>query len=201
MRCHRLQLGAPACAFWLDLLPLTEVLGHAGLQRWRQTARANLSGGGQWWYNSSELGWASGAFLQPQTMAHDRFLFDNSRERGGGEGWTVDRYLDDLDARYGEEYLHPHFLDRIRPRLSRSSARILLKVARLFDALLRQAVSSRFCSGTLTRTSASVRAAAAGSRAQPASRDSQHLRLCTVCPLLARTNKQLPAFSTRPHGG
>ena len=34
-------------------------------------------------------------------MLHDRYLFDNSLERGGGEGWTVNRYLDDLQERYG----------------------------------------------------------------------------------------------------
>ena len=36
-----------------------------------------------------------------QTMLHDRYLFDESKERGGGEGWTVDTYLDDLEQRYG----------------------------------------------------------------------------------------------------
>ena len=34
-------------------------------------------------------------------MLHDRYLFDESKERGGGEGWTVDAYLDDLEQRYG----------------------------------------------------------------------------------------------------
>ena len=34
-------------------------------------------------------------------MLHDRFIFNRSMERGGGEGWTVNTYLDDLDERYG----------------------------------------------------------------------------------------------------
>ena len=34
-------------------------------------------------------------------MLHDRYLFDESKERGGGEGWTVNTYLDDLEQRYG----------------------------------------------------------------------------------------------------
>ena len=34
-------------------------------------------------------------------MLHDRLLFNRSLERGSGEGWTVDIYLDDLDVRYG----------------------------------------------------------------------------------------------------
>lgn len=68
--------------------------------RWRVGARKE-AGLPSKWYDDQQLTWARTSFLQPQTMLHDRYLFDNSLERGGGEGWTVDRYLDDLDDRYG----------------------------------------------------------------------------------------------------
>ena len=72
----------------------------AALATWKGEARANSS----WpspFYADKGLAWARTSFLQPQTMLHDRSLFDNTKEKGGGEGWTVDRYLDDLEARYG----------------------------------------------------------------------------------------------------
>eukprot|EP01052_Picozoa_sp_SAG31_P025618 SAG31_NODE_2255_length_6073_cov_2.134248_6_plen_160_part_00 len=53
------------------------------------------------WYDDKRLQWAATSFLQPQAMLHDRLLFNSSLERGGGEGWTIDLYLDDLDTRYG----------------------------------------------------------------------------------------------------
>ena len=47
-------------------------------------------------YNEPELQWTRSNFVQPQSMIHDRYLFD----RASG-AWTVDRFLDDLTARYG----------------------------------------------------------------------------------------------------
>jgi hypothetical protein len=34
--------------------------------------------------------------VQPQAMLHDRYLYDRATQQ-----WTVDRYLDDLQERYG----------------------------------------------------------------------------------------------------
>jgi hypothetical protein len=47
-------------------------------------------------YDNPDLQWAKTAFLQPQVMIHDRYLWDRDANK-----WTVDLYLDDLEARYG----------------------------------------------------------------------------------------------------
>ena len=46
-------------------------------------------------YDSPASAWMRRAFIQPQAMIHDRYLYDPIA------GYTVDRYLDDLSARYG----------------------------------------------------------------------------------------------------
>ena len=47
-------------------------------------------------YKLPELQWAQHSFIQPQMMAHDRYLYDPISGK-----YTVDRYLDDLQKRYG----------------------------------------------------------------------------------------------------
>jgi len=47
-------------------------------------------------YRRPEFKWAQRNFVSPQVMVEERTLFDVEHGR-----WTVDRYLDDLDARYG----------------------------------------------------------------------------------------------------
>ncbi|MGC2298024.1 MAG: SUMF1/EgtB/PvdO family nonheme iron enzyme [Acidobacteriaceae bacterium] len=47
-------------------------------------------------YNLPELAWTRSAFMQPQMMVHDRYFYDPVANK-----YTVDRYLDDLDKRYG----------------------------------------------------------------------------------------------------
>src|SRR5260370_26485059 len=47
-------------------------------------------------YKRPELLWTQNAFLEPQMMVEDRYFYD----RIAGK-YTVDRYLDDLDKRYG----------------------------------------------------------------------------------------------------
>ncbi|MGD1062991.1 MAG: SUMF1/EgtB/PvdO family nonheme iron enzyme [Terracidiphilus sp.] len=47
-------------------------------------------------YESSALAWAQSSFIQPQMMVHDRYFYDPLAGR-----YTVDRYLDDLEQRYG----------------------------------------------------------------------------------------------------
>ena len=55
--------------------------------------RAGLSGAA---YERPELKWAQSSFIQPQTMVEDRYFYDPVARR-----YTVDRFLDDLDKRYG----------------------------------------------------------------------------------------------------
>jgi len=47
-------------------------------------------------YQRAELRWTQSSFIQPQVMMEDRYLYDP--ERGV---YTVDRFLDDLNKRYG----------------------------------------------------------------------------------------------------
>ena len=46
-------------------------------------------------YDSPASAWIRRAFIQPQAMIHDRYLYNPNT------GYTVDRYLDDLLVRYG----------------------------------------------------------------------------------------------------
>jgi formylglycine-generating enzyme required for sulfatase activity len=47
-------------------------------------------------YDRSELKWTQSAFIQPQMMIHERYFYDPVAGK-----YTVHRYLDDLDQRYG----------------------------------------------------------------------------------------------------
>ena len=47
-------------------------------------------------YRRPELLWTQRNFVQPQAMVEERYLYDPGQQR-----YTVDRYLDDLDRRYG----------------------------------------------------------------------------------------------------
>src|SRR5882757_7086134 len=47
-------------------------------------------------YRRPELKWTQSSFIQPQMMIHDRYFYNPLTIK-----YTVDRYLDDLDQRYG----------------------------------------------------------------------------------------------------
>jgi iron(II)-dependent oxidoreductase len=47
-------------------------------------------------YEMPSLRWAQSEFMQPQMMVHDRYFYDPVTGK-----YTVERYLDDLDKRYG----------------------------------------------------------------------------------------------------
>lgn len=55
--------------------------------------RAGLTGAN---YQRPELAWSQRSFMQPQAMVEDRYLYDPAQRR-----YTVDRYLDDLETRFG----------------------------------------------------------------------------------------------------
>jgi formylglycine-generating enzyme required for sulfatase activity len=65
------------------------------LQHWR-TERRIRSAFDASRYDQPALRWTQSSFMQPQLMVHDRFFFDPATGR-----YTVDRYLDDLEKRYG----------------------------------------------------------------------------------------------------
>ena len=47
-------------------------------------------------YDAPGTHWTQSSFIQPTMMVEDRYFYD----RGTGK-YTVDRYLDDLEKRYG----------------------------------------------------------------------------------------------------
>ena len=67
----------------------------ADVKHWRmeRRIRAGYSGAE---YERPELLWTQSSFIQPQMMVHDRYFFDRAKLQ-----YTVWRYLDDVQARYG----------------------------------------------------------------------------------------------------
>jgi gamma-glutamyl hercynylcysteine S-oxide synthase len=65
------------------------------MQQYREERRirAGLNGAA---YERPELKWAQSSFMQPQSMVDDRYLYDPVARR-----YTVERFLADLDRRYG----------------------------------------------------------------------------------------------------
>jgi formylglycine-generating enzyme required for sulfatase activity len=67
----------------------------AAMRAWRDAERTKLKFDDSL-YARPELAWAQRTFVQPQMMCEDRYFYDPVARR-----YTVDRYLDDLEARYG----------------------------------------------------------------------------------------------------
>ncbi len=81
--------GSTACSqeeheAWLD-----------DLHHWRNERRIRIGYNGSR-YDFPALKWTQSSFFQPQLMAQDRYFYDPVAHR-----YTVDRYLDDLEKRYG----------------------------------------------------------------------------------------------------
>jgi len=81
--------GATACT------PSTHRDWLADNIHWRTERRIRIGYDGAR-YGLPELQWAQHSFIQPQMMVHDRYLYDPVSGK-----YTVDRYLDDLEKRYG----------------------------------------------------------------------------------------------------
>ncbi len=65
------------------------------VQHWRMERRIRLGYDGAQ-YERPELLWTQSSFIQPQMMIHDRYFYDPVAGK-----YTVDRYLNDLEQRYG----------------------------------------------------------------------------------------------------
>ena len=68
---------------------------NADMKRWRMEYLKRL-GYEDAEYRRPELLWTATSFMQPQMMVEDRYFYDPVAGK-----YTVDRYLDDLDKRYG----------------------------------------------------------------------------------------------------
>jgi gamma-glutamyl hercynylcysteine S-oxide synthase len=67
----------------------------ADLKHWRQEQLIRMGYDGSQ-YDRPELKWTRSSFIQPQMMIEDRYFYDPQSGK-----YTVDRYLDDLEKRYG----------------------------------------------------------------------------------------------------
>jgi formylglycine-generating enzyme required for sulfatase activity len=98
------QIPAPDCTnlynAWDNTLhgacpPFTHERWLRDLKHWRSERRIRV-GYDPARYEKPELRWAQSSFMQPQMMVQDRYFYDPVAGR-----YTVDRYLDDLEKRYG----------------------------------------------------------------------------------------------------
>lgn len=67
----------------------------ADIRHWRTERLIRIGYDGSR-YAMPEFLWTQSSFMQPQMMVHDRYFYDPVAHR-----YTVDRYLDDLEKRYG----------------------------------------------------------------------------------------------------
>jgi len=65
------------------------------ITHWRDERRIRIGYDGSR-YEIPSLMWTQSSFMQPQMMVHDRYFYDPETRK-----YTVDRYLHDLDKRYG----------------------------------------------------------------------------------------------------
>jgi gamma-glutamyl hercynylcysteine S-oxide synthase len=65
------------------------------LHQWREDQRIRAGYNGAE-YDRPQLQWTQSSFIQPQMMVHDRFFYDAMTQH-----YTVDRYLKDVETRYG----------------------------------------------------------------------------------------------------
>ena len=67
----------------------------ADVRHWRDERQIRIGYNGAR-YDMPELRWAQSSFIQPQMMVEDRYFYDPVAGK-----YTVDRYLDDVEKRYG----------------------------------------------------------------------------------------------------
>jgi len=97
------QIPTPPCMLlheaWRGPVPACNDRTHqtwlADISHWRTERRIRIGYDGSR-YDLPALKWTQSSFMQPQMMAHDRFFYNPVAGK-----YTVDRYLDDLEQRYG----------------------------------------------------------------------------------------------------
>ncbi len=97
------QIPVPDCLsvkdLWLSGVKLCSQTEHeawlADITHWRDERRIRIGYDGSR-YDRPEFKWAQSSFIQPQMMVQDRYFYDPVAGK-----YTVDRYLDDLEKRYG----------------------------------------------------------------------------------------------------
>src|SRR5580692_5433651 len=90
LNLHHAWEGVPATC-----LPFMHDRWLRDLAHWRSERRIRIAFDPSR-YDLPELRWTQSSFMQPQMMVHDRYFYDPVAGK-----YTVDRYLDDLEKRYG----------------------------------------------------------------------------------------------------
>ncbi len=98
-----IQIPGPYCAGvpqWFGGKPRTCQPGElsywlADITHWRDERRLRI-GFDPTIYANPALQWTQSSFVQPQMMIHDRYFYDPATQK-----YTVDKYLADVEARYG----------------------------------------------------------------------------------------------------
>lgn len=80
---------------FVDCPPLTHEAWLKDVSHWRNERLIRIGYDGTR-YDNPALQWTQSSFIQPQMMVQDRYFYDPVAGK-----YTVDRYLDDLDKRYG----------------------------------------------------------------------------------------------------
>jgi len=83
-RSDEIEDSAPAFKAWIE-----------DVRHWRGERLIRMGYNGSE-YERPELKWTQSSFIQPQMMIEDRYFYDPVAGK-----YTVDRYLDDLEKRYG----------------------------------------------------------------------------------------------------
>jgi gamma-glutamyl hercynylcysteine S-oxide synthase len=97
------QIPGPSCAAlsqWYGGKPRTCQPGElafwlSDIRHWRDERRLRV-GFEPGAYDLPALMWTQSSFIQPQMMVHDRYFYDPVTQK-----YTVDKYLADLESRYG----------------------------------------------------------------------------------------------------
>ncbi len=97
------QIPGPSCAGipqWYSGKPRTCQPGElaywlSDIRHWRDERRLRI-GFDPSIYDTPALKWTQSSFIQPQMMVHDRYFYDPATRK-----YTVDKYLADVEARYG----------------------------------------------------------------------------------------------------
>ncbi len=100
---HEQQIPSPACLSmhmpWeggsITCTDQTHKEWLKAIADWRTERKIRVGYDG-WRYDQPALKWTQSSFIQPQMMVHDRYFYDPVAGK-----YTVDRYLDDLEKRYG----------------------------------------------------------------------------------------------------
>ena len=88
------QIPVPECAGVCG--PSEHEAWLADITHWRNERRIRVGYYDGSRYDRPEFKWTQSSFIQPQMMVHDRYFYDPVAGK-----YTVDRYLDDLEKRFG----------------------------------------------------------------------------------------------------